>query len=149
MAGYLDQLTADMKAAMKARDKERLSVLRMVIAGIQQEQHRLDAEDLTEEQELGVLMRAVKTRRESVAQALEHDRQDIVDSESREILYIEHYLPQQMSPDELAQKVAAVASELGYQGSKDTGKFMQAWMSRYKGQADGKAVQAALKGLAS
>ncbi|MEE9127097.1 MAG: GatB/YqeY domain-containing protein [Planctomycetota bacterium] len=149
MATYLQKLTTDMKGAMKAREKERLQVLRMVIAGIKQEQHRLDTEDLTDEQELQVLLRAVKTRKESVAQAREYGREDIADNESREIAYIEHYLPQQMTPEELAQKVAAVAAQVGYEGPKDTGKFMQAWMSRYKGQADGKAVQAALQGLSS
>ncbi|MHC5070827.1 MAG: GatB/YqeY domain-containing protein [Planctomycetota bacterium] len=147
MATYLEQLTADMKVAMKAGEKERLEVLRMVIAGIKQEQHQQGTDELTAEQEMQVLLRAVKTRKDSVAQAREHGREDIADKESREITYVEHYLPQQMSPEELAQKVAEVASEVGYEGPKDTGKFMQAWMSRYKGQADGKAVQAALRQL--
>jgi len=147
MATYLEQLTADMKVAMKAGEKERLEVLRMVIAGIKQEQHQQDTDELTDEQEMQVLLRAVKTRKDSVDQAREYGREDIADKESREITYVEHYLPQQMSPEELSQKVAEVASEVGYEGPKDTGKFMQAWMSRYKGQADGKAVQAALRQL--
>ncbi len=145
MATYLEQLTTDMKAAMKAGEKERLQVLRMVIAGIRQEQHQKNSDELSDEQELQVLLRAVKTRKDSVAQAREYGRGDIADKESREITYIEHYLPKQMTPEELAQKVAEVAAEVGYEGPKDTGKFMQAWMGCYKGQADGKAVQAALK----
>ncbi len=149
MATYLEQLTTDMKAAMKAGEKERLQVLRMVIAGIRQEQHQKNSDELSDEQELQVLLRAVKTRKESVAQAREYGREDIADNESREIVYIQHYLPQQMTQEELTQKVAAVAAQVGYEGPKDTGKFMQAWMSRYKGQADGKAVQAALQGLSS
>lgn len=147
MAKYLVQLTADMKAAMKSGEKERLQVLRMVIAGIQQEQHQKGSEDLSDDQELQVLLRAVKTRKDSVQQAREHGREDIAAKESQEITYIEHYLPKQMSGEELAQKVAEVAAEVGYSGPQDTGKFMQAWMARYKGQADGKAVQAALKNL--
>jgi len=145
MATYLKQLTTDMKAAMKSGEKERLQVLRMVIAGIKQEQHQKAGDDLSDEQELQVLLRAVKTRKDSVDQAREYGREDIADKESREITYIEHYLPKQIPPEELAQKVAEVAAEVGYSGPKDTGKFMQAWMGRYRGQADGKAVQAALK----
>lgn len=145
MAKYLKQLTTDMRAAMKAGEKERLQVLRMVIAGIKQEQHQKGTDDLTDEQELQVLLRAVKTRKDSVAQAREHGRDDIAQKESHEIACIEHYLPKQMTQEELARKVTELAAEVGYQGPKDTGKFMKAWMARYKGQADGKAVQEALK----
>ncbi len=145
MAKYLEQLTTDMKVAMKAGEKERLQVLRMLIAGIQQEQHQTGSSDLGDEQELQVLLRAVKTRKDSVAQAREHGRDDIADKESREIAHIEHYLPKQMTPQELVERVAEVAAEVGYGGPQDTGKFMRAWMARYKGQADGKDVQAALR----
>ena len=147
MARHLEQLTADVKVAMKAGEKERVQVLRMLIAGIRQEQHAKGTEDLDDEQEFAVLLRAVKTRKDSIAQAQEHGREDIAEKESREIPFVEHYLPKQMSGEELAQKVAEVAAEVGYEGPKDTGKFMQAWMSGYKGQADGKAVQAALRNL--
>ena len=147
MASYLTRLTGDIKVAMKARDKQRLTLLRMLVAGIKDEQHRANTDELSDEAELQVLSRAVKTRKDSVAQALEFGRQDIADAESAEIEMITTYLPQQMTGDELLAKVREVAAAVGYEGPKDTGKFMKEWMSRHKGQADGRDVQTALKSL--
>ena len=147
MGKYLTQLTEDVKTAMRAKDKPRLQVLRMLVAGIKEEQHKKASDDLSDEDELAVLLRAVKTRKESVQQALDAGRQDIADKESAEIVYVEVYLPSQMSGDELRAKVAEVAAEVGYESSKDAGKFMKEWMARYKGQADGRDVQQALKEL--
>ena len=85
MGRHLDQLTGDIKVAMKAREKLRLSCLRMLVAGIQEEQHRKSKDDLSDEEELAVLLRAVKTRKDSVQQALDVGRQDIADGENAEI----------------------------------------------------------------
>lgn len=147
MGRYLTQLTADIKVAMKARDKFRLECLRMVVAGIQEEQHRKKNDDLADEEELDVLSRAVKTRKESVRQALDVGRQEIADNETAEIEIITAYLPQQLTGDALASKIQEVATSVGYAGPKDMGKFMKEWMSLYKGQADGRDVQNALKAL--
>jgi uncharacterized protein YqeY len=147
MAGYLTRLTEDVKVAMKARDKQRLTVLRMLVAGIKDEQHKTNTDELSDEAELQVLFRAVKTRKDSVAQALEFGRPEIAEAESAEIEMISTYLPQQMTGDELLAKVREVAAAVGYEGPKDTGKFMKEWMSRHKGQADGRDVQTALKSL--
>jgi uncharacterized protein YqeY len=147
MASYLTKLTEDIKLAMKAREKQRLTVLRMLVAGIQEEQHRSNKDDLSDEEELQVLSRAVKTRKDSVAQALEVGRQEIADAEAAEIVMISTYLPQQMTGEELLSKVREVASSVGYEGPKDTGKFMKEWMTHYKGQADGRDVQTALKSI--
>ena len=147
MASYLTRLTADIKDAMRAKAKDRLTVLRMLVASIKSEQDRQNVDSLTDDEELAIVSRGVKTRKESVQQALDADRQDIADNELAEIEIVQTYLPQQMDGDELAAKVQEVAAEVGYEGPRDTGKFMQAWMSQYKGQADGKDVQAALKSL--
>lgn len=147
MGRYLDQLTGDIKVAMKAREKLRLVCLRMLVAGIQEEQHRKSKDDLSDEEELAVLLRAVKTRKDSVQQALDVGRQDIADGENAEIEIVAAYLPKQMEGEELAAKVREVAEAVGYEGPKDTGKFMKEWMSLYKGQADGRDVQAAIKNL--
>ena len=147
MGAHLTKLVADVKTAMKARDKDRLTVLRMLVAGIQEEQHRKGEDDLSDAVELEVLARAVKTRKDSVAQALEVGRQEIADAEAAEIEIIQAYLPQQMAGDELLAKVREVAESVGYDGPKDTGKFMKEWMANYKGQADGRDVQNALKSL--
>ncbi len=149
MATHLVRISADIKDAMRAKDKLRLTVLRMVVADIKSEQDRKNVGDLDEADELAILMRAVKTRKESVQQAVDAGRQDIADNELAEIEIVRAYLPQQMSGDELLAKVREVAAEVGYQGPRDTGKFMQAWMANYKGQADGKDVQVALKSLSA
>lgn len=146
MAAYLDRLTADMKAAMKAGEKSKLTVLRMLISDIKK---KAEAEgELSDDAEASVLQKAVKTRADTVEQARAAGRDEIAQNEQSEIELIQAYLPKQMSADEVAEKVCALADEIGYQGGKDTGRFMKEWMSRYKGLADGKAVQNALKGLA-
>ena len=147
MGSYLARLTDDVKDAMRAKAKDRLTVLRMLIASIKSEQDRQGVDGLSDEEELAIVSRGVKTRKESVQQARDAGRQDIVDNELAEIEIIQAYLPQQMDGDELASKVREVATEIGYEGPRDTGKFMQAWMGKFKGQADGKDVQAALKSL--
>ncbi|MCA8951095.1 MAG: GatB/YqeY domain-containing protein [Planctomycetes bacterium] len=145
MADYLDRLTADMKAAMKAGDKSRLEVLRMVISEIKKKAE--ESGELDAEAEAAVLHRAVKTRADTVVQATAAGRTEIATKEQSEIEVIQAYLPQQMSAEEVAEKVGALAAEIDYGGPKDTGRFMKEWMARYKGQADGKAVQTALKQL--
>ena len=145
MATLQDRLVADMRTAMKAGEKARVGVLRMVIAGLKDEQLKIGRDDLDEGEELAILRRAVKTRRESVAQAEELGRSDVADQENSEIAILKEYLPAMMSPDELVEKVKELAVETGYEGPKDTGKFMKEWMSRYKGLAEGRDVQGALR----
>jgi len=142
MGAYLDTLTADVKAAMKAGEKEKLTVLRMIISDIKK---KAEAEgDLSDEAELAILQKAVKTRTDTVEQATAAGRHEIADREAGEIDLIVGYLPKQMTPDEVDEKVREIAAEIGYAGPKDKGRFMKEWMGRYKGLADGKAVQTAL-----
>jgi len=147
MAAYLDKLTADMKAAMKAGDKARLEVLRMLISDIKKRAEAAD-EDLSDDDEGAILQKAVKTRADTVAQAKAAGRAEIASEEQAEIDVIQAYLPQQMSAAEVADKVKLIAEEVGYASPKDTGKFMKAWMAKYRGLADGKLVQQALRDLA-
>ena len=148
MGKYQDQLTADMKVAMKAGEKFRLGVIRLLIADIKDRQMRSNQDTLDQEEELAVLRKAVKTRRDSVAQAEKADRSDIADAENAEIVIVQGYLPATLSGEALLAKVKELAAEVGYEGPKDTGKFMKAWMAEYKGKADGRDVQEALKTLA-
>jgi len=142
MASYLDKLTADMKAAMRAREQGKLTVLRMIISDIKK---KAEAEgELSEDAELSILQKAVKTRTDTIEQAKALGREEIAVSEQQEIDMILGYLPQQLGADELAAKVREVAAEIGFEGGKDRGRFMKEWMSRYRGLADGKAVQAVL-----
>ncbi len=139
-----DRLTADMRAAMKSQDKPRLKVLRLLIADLQEKQHSAGRSDLSEDEELEVLRKAVKSRRDSIELAEQAGRQDVIDAETAEVETVMAYLPAMMSPVELAAKVSEVIAEVGYAGPKDTGKFMKVWMARYKGCAEGRDVQAAL-----
>jgi len=147
MGAYQDRLTADMKAAMKSGDKPRLEVIRMLISEIKKRAIDAKIDALIEADEIAVLQKAVKTRQDSVSQATAAGRAEIAAKEQAEIAVIAAYLPQQMSAAEIADKVKAVAAEIGYQGGKDTGRFMKEWQARYKGVADGKLVQEALRQL--
>jgi len=143
----LAKLVEDMKAAMKAGDKPRLEVLRMLISDLKKKAIDTQVDELPADEEIAILQRAVKTRADSVAQATAAGRDEIAAREQAEIHIIQGYLPQQMSADEVAAKVKEVAAAIDYQGGKDTGRFMKEWMAKYKGLADGKLVQEALKSL--
>ena len=93
MASYLTRLTADIKDAMRAKAKDRLTVLRMLVASIKSEQDRQNVDSLTDDEELAIVSRGVKTRKESVQQAQDAGRQDIVDNELAEIEIVQAYLP--------------------------------------------------------
>ncbi len=94
-----------------------------------------------------MLQKAIKTRSDSVSQATAAGRADIAQKEQFEIDVIAGYLPKQMDAAEVTAKVKEIAAAIGYQGGKDTGRFMKEWMAKYKGLADGKLVQDALKTL--
>lgn len=147
MSSYLAKITADMKAAMKSGDKPRLEVLRMLMSDLKKKAIDQQVDNLTDDEEVAILQRAVKTRADTVAQANAAGRAEIAAKEQLEIAVVQSYLPKQMSPTEVADKVRAVAAEIGYTGGKDMGRFMKEWMTRYKGLADGKLVQDALKTL--
>lgn len=147
MPNYLEKLTNDMKAAMKGGDKPRLEVLRMVISELKKKAIDQKVDNLPDDEEAAVLQKAIKTRADSVAQAKAANRPEIAAKEQFEIDVITGYLPKQMDAAEVTAKVKEVAAAIGYQGGKDTGRFMKEWMAKYKGLADGKLVQDALKTL--
>lgn len=147
MPAYLAKLTADMKTAMKGGDKQRLEVLRMLISDLKKKAIDNKCDDLPDDEEAAILQKAIKTRGDTVAQAKAAGRAEVAAKEQFEIDVIASYLPKQMSAAEVADKVREVAAAIGYQGGKDTGRFMKEWMAKYKGLADGKLVQDALKGL--
>ena len=147
MATYLEKLTADMKAAMKGGDKPRLEVLRMLISDLKKKAIDTKVDTLPDDEEAAILQKAIKTRADTVAQAKAAGRAEVAAKEQAEIDLITSYLPKQMDAAAVAAKVKEVAAAIGYQGGKDTGRFMKEWMAKYKGLADGKLVQDALKTL--
>jgi len=136
----LETLTTDMKAAMKARDQGRLSVLRMLIAGVQLQQKEAKR-DLTESEEIEFLATSAKRRRESIDAYAAAARADLADVERAELVVIESYLPAQLTPDEAAEVVRRVIDEVGATSKKDMGKVMAAVMPSLRGRFDGKAAK--------
>ena len=134
----LDQIDADLKKAMLARDEVSRETLRM----IKSELLTLDDPD-----ELAVLSRAVKSRRDSIKSYIEGGRQDLADKELAEIAVIERYLPKQLSEEEARDAIAAIIGELGLSSKKELGKVMKEVKARYPGQIDGKVASSIASGL--
>ncbi len=125
----LEQINADLKKAMLERDEVTRDTLRM----IKSELLMLDKPD-----ELVVLSRAVKSRRDSIKSYVEGGRQDLADKEQAEIEVIERYLPKQLSEDETREAIAGIIEELGLSGKKELGRVMKEMKARYAGQVDGR-----------
>ena len=144
-----DQITADMIAAMKAKDAARTSTLRMLKAAITNREKDGGGE-ISDEDVLKLLRTQVKQRRDSVEQYEKGGRKDLADKEQAEIGIIEGYLPKAASQDEINQAVAAAIAETGASSMKDMGTVMKAAMAQLAGKnADGKAVSEAVKGKLS
>lgn len=140
MAEIADQLTSDMKDAMRARDKGRLSAIRFTLAALKNAQ--IEAmHPLSESEETDVLRKQAKMRRDSIDQYRKAGRDDLVAKEETELAVVEHYLPAAPSAEQLREAVRAAIAESGASGPKDMGPVMRATLSRLGGQADGRTVQ--------
>ncbi|PBB06849.1 GatB/YqeY domain-containing protein [Salimicrobium humidisoli] len=136
-----ERLTEDMKVAMKARDKKRLGVIRMVRSSMQNEAIKLGKNDhLTEEEELTVLSREVKQRKDSLQEFKQAGRDDLVSDLREEINILNDYLPKQLTEEELEAVVSETINEVDASGKSDMGKVMSAVMPKVKGKADGTQV---------
>jgi uncharacterized protein YqeY len=140
----------DLKTAMKAGDKERLAVLRMIKAEIQRREVELRAErgrdyELPDDEVLAVLTRAAKQRRESIESFRGGGRDDLAAREEAELAVVEAYLPRALTDDELSALVEAAIAETGAAAPADMGKVMKVLVPRTKGRADGKRVSALVR----
>lgn len=143
-----EKILDDLKTAMKAKDKDRLQVLRSLKAKLQEKEisERKDGEaTLTEEQSISVLMKAAKQRKESITQFEEGGRNDLAENEKKELAIIEEYLPKMLSEGEVREVVSKKISELGAEGPQDMGKVMGPIMGELKGKADGGLVSKVVK----
>jgi len=140
------QIREDMKTAMKAGDKDRLKVVRLILAAITQVEVD-ERTELTDAAVLGVLNKMVKQRRDSVSQFRDGGRDDLADIETAEIGVIEDYLPEQMSDDELDAMISAAISEAGAESIRDMGKVMGAVKTKAEGRADMALVGAKVKSI--
>ncbi|MEH7096778.1 GatB/YqeY domain-containing protein [Neobacillus vireti] len=136
----LERLNNDMKQAMKNKEKDKLSVIRMVKASLQNEAIKLGTKELSEDAELTVLSREVKQRKDSLHEFDKAGRQDLVDKLRTELENIELYLPQQLSEEELSVIVQETIAEVGATSKAEMGKVMAAIMPKVKGKADGSLV---------
>jgi hypothetical protein len=135
----LEQVQADVRAAMKARDRERTGALRLVVDSLQQ-----DAK-LGEGDEVAVLQRERKKRIEAAEAYEEAGRDEQARSERFEAELIEGYLPQQLSDAELTELIDAAVADTGATGMRQMGQVMSALMPKLGGRADGKRVSAAVR----
>ena len=129
------QLTNDMKAAMKGGDKERLGVIRLMLAAVKQREVD-DQKELDDAQTLAVLEKMVKQRRDSVTQYEKADREDLAAVERAEIVVIEAYLPAKLDDEAIKAAVEAAVSETGASSPADMGKLMGVLKGMLAGQAD-------------
>ena len=136
----------DIKTAMKSKDKDTLSVLRMLKAAIQNEQIKA-GRDLDGEEELTVLSREMKQRRDSLSEFEKAGRDDLADKVKIEITIVETYMPKQLSEEEIRQIVQKAIDQTGAASPKEFGKVMSAVMPEVKGKADGNQVNAIVKEL--
>lgn len=136
-----DKINADLKEAMKAGEKDRVSTLRLVNAAIKSADIDARPKDkISDADILSVLAKMVKQRRNSIEQFTAGGRQDLADKEAAEIAVIEVYMPTQMSEADAKAAITALIKETGAAGPKDMGKVMGALKAKYAGQMDfGKA----------
>ena len=143
-----DQITEDMKAAMRAKDTERLGTIRLLTAAMKQKEvdERIELDDAAV---VGIVDKLIKQRKDSIDAFQKAGRQDLADKEAAETKVLQAYLPARLSADEVAAEVKAIVAELGATGPGDMGKVMGAAKQRLAGKAEMGQVSAAVKAVLS
>ncbi|HEY0460331.1 MAG TPA: GatB/YqeY domain-containing protein [Pyrinomonadaceae bacterium] len=142
-----DRLVADMTQAMKAKDANKLSTLRMAKAALMNEENKRGVGTvLTDDEVAKILQSLVKQRRDSITQFEAAGRTELAEKEKAELAVLEEYLPQAASPEEITAAVAAAVAETGASSMKDMGLVMKAALANLAGKsADGKMVSETVK----
>lgn len=142
------QITTELKTAMLAKDEVALRSLRAIKAAILlAKTSEGTGGELKEEDEIKLLQKLVKQRRDSLEIFQQQNRADLAQKEQEEIAVIEKFLPKQLSPEELKSLLAKIIAEVGATSPADMGKVMGAATKQLAGKADGKAISAAVKEL--
>ena len=136
------RITEDMKSAMKAKDKDALKAVRMILGAIKQKEVD-DRIELDDTQVLAVIQKMVKQRKDSISQFKDAGRTDLVHVEEAELAIINNYMPKQLSEAEIATAVDKAIADTGASSMQDMGKLM----GLLKGQLDGKADMGAISSL--
>ena len=144
MSTLKDRVTEDMKAAMRAKDAQRLSTIRMLLAACKQREvdERIVLDDAAV---IGLVDKLIKQRKDSITAFQQGGRADLADKEAAEVQVLEAYLPQRLSAEAVAAAIAAIVAELGAKGPGDMGKVMAAVKTRLAGRAEMGQVSAAVK----
>jgi uncharacterized protein YqeY len=144
MTTLKERITEDMKAAMRAKEAERLGAIRMLTAAIKQKEvdERVELDDAGV---VGIVDKLLKQRKDSIEAFQKAGRQDLVAKEQAEVTVLSAYLPARLSADEVAAEVKAIVAELGAKGPGDMGKVMGAAKQRLAGKAEMGQVSAAVK----
>ena len=139
-----DTIMADMKAAMRAKDKDRLGTIRLIQAAIKQREVD-ERTELGDEQVLAVLDKMVKQRRDSIAQYRDAGREELAAKEEAELEILQHYLPEPLSEGEIDEMIEAAVSATGAESMEDMGKVMGQLKPKVQGRADMGEVSARIK----
>ncbi len=139
-----DQITEDMKTAMRAKDSERLGTIRLLLAACKQREvdERIVLDDAAV---VAIVDKLIKQRKDSITAFEGANRQDLADKEKSEMTVLQGYLPERMSAEETQAAVQAIVAELGAKGPADMGKVMGVVKTRLAGKADMGQVSAAVK----
>ena len=140
----VEQLEKDMIEAMKAKEKERLTVIRMVKASLKQEQidHK---KEINDDLLIDVVNKQIKMRKDSIAEFEKGGRQDLIDATQNEIDILMKYLPEQLSAEEVEKIINEIFEEVKPEGQKDMGKVMKEAQAKLKGKADMKDVSTIIR----
>ena len=139
-----DQITEDMKTAMRAKDAGRLGTIRLLLAAMKQREidERITLDDAAV---VAIVDKLIKQRKDSITAFEQAQRQDLADKEAAELKVLAAYLPERMGAEEITAEVSAIVAELGATGPGDMGKVMGAVKTRLAGKADMGLVSAAVK----
>lgn len=143
--GLREQISADIKDAMRAKEMAKLNALRMVQSAFKNREIELRPEPMSEDECLTVVKKLVKQRKESIEQYLAAKRQDLVDAETTELKLLEAYLPAQMLREQIEKIVIEVVASTGAKTIKDMGSVMKEVQARTAGSADNKIVSEIIK----
>jgi uncharacterized protein len=146
-----EQLSNNLKDAMRQQQETRKRTLRSVIAALQQAETELDSSGqrvhLDEQDILALIAKQAKQRQESIAEYHKAGRQDLVAEEQAELAILEEYLPRQLTRDEIEAEARQVIEEVGASGPRDIGNVMRPLMDRLRGRADGREVNLVVREL--
>lgn len=141
-----EQLTADLKPALREKDEARKSAIRMALAALKNARVAKNA-DLTADEELAALSQEIKRRRDALVQFRDAGRQDLVAGEEVELRILEAYLPPALGDKEVVEMARAAIAEAGASSLKEMGQVMRVLMPRVRGRADGQRVSEIVRGL--